>query len=152
MTEKENLEKCRCVDALICDLDRRIMKTEQEIEELSAQTVVDTVKGGDGGIQRFKVEGKPSSLIEKKKILLEARINKLKKTLTEKEDAINRAYSFLDEVQPAELRMMLQYYYIDGLSWSKVARKLEKATGKSFSKAGCQIRCMRFFEKLGEEK
>jgi len=47
----------------------------------------------------------------------------------------------------------LQFYYIDGMSWSRVARKMEKETGKEFSKAGCQIRCMRFFEKLkGEEK
>ena len=153
MTEKENLERCRCVDALIRDIRERISKTERDIEELSSRTVVDTVRGGDGGTQLFKVEGLPQSVIEKKRILLEARVNKLGRTLSEKEQAINRAYIFLDTVKPAELRLMLQFYYIDGMSWSRVARKMEKETGKEFSKAGCQIRCMRFFEKLkGEEK
>ena len=53
MTEKENLERCRCVDALIRDIRERISKTERDIEELSSRTVVDTVRGGDGGTQLF---------------------------------------------------------------------------------------------------
>ena len=81
MTEKENLERCRCVDALIRDIRERISKTERDIEELSSRTVVDTVRGGDGGTQLFKVEGLPQSVIEKKRILLEARVNKLGRTL-----------------------------------------------------------------------
>lgn len=66
MTEKENLERCRCVDALIRDIRERISKTERDIEELSSRTVVDTVRGGDGGTQLFKVEGLPQSVIEKR--------------------------------------------------------------------------------------
>lgn len=57
MTEKENLERCRCVDALIRDIRERISKTERDIEELSSRTVVDTVRGETAAHNCLKLKG-----------------------------------------------------------------------------------------------
>lgn len=151
MTEKENLERCGDIDVLIKDLERRIEKTEQEIAELSEKVVADCVRGGSGGRRLYRLEGTEDTTIEKRRKLLEERIKKLNETKLEKERILNRAYTFLDTVRSTEIRMMLQYFYIDNLSWYKVAIKMEKETGKSYSKAQCQMRCTRFLKNIEEK-
>lgn len=152
MTEKENLERCGNIDALIKDLEGRIKKTEQEIAELSEKTVSDCVRGGSGGTKLYRLEGTQDETIDKKRKILDKRIKKLNATKLEKEMMLNRAYMFLDTVRSAEIRMMLQFFYIDNLSWCKVAIRMEKETGKSYSKAQCQMRCTRFLKSVEKNK
>lgn len=152
MTEKENLERCGDIDVLIKDLEGRIKKIEKEIEELSEKTVVDCVRGGSGGTRLYRLEGTQDTTIDKRRKALEERIKNLNATKLEKEMMLNRAYMFLDTVRSAEIRMMLQFFYIDNLSWCKVAMRMEKETGKSYSKAQCQMRCRRFFKSVEKKQ
>lgn len=152
MTEKENLERCGDIDVLIKDLEGRIKKTEKEIAELSEKTVSDCVRGGSGGTRLYRLEGTQDTTIDKKRKVLEERIKNLNATKLEKEMMLNRAYMFLDTVRSAEIRMMLQFFYIDNLSWCKVAMRMEKETGKSYSKAQCQMRCMRFLKSVEKKQ
>ena len=144
--------------AQYADMKKEIKETEERVEHLTHdisrlmeqikkiernETVVDCVKGGEGGIQTFKIEGVPIPELRKKKnellhkkLLLNERISiceLLKDDLDEKTVDVER---FISEIEDSRTRRIVQFRVIDGLSWEEVASRIDdKSTSASVKMA-----------------
>lgn len=144
--------------AQYADMKKEIKETEERVEHLTHdisrlteqikkiernETVVDCVKGGEGGIQTFKIEGVPIPELRKKKnellhkkLLLNERISiceLLKDDLDEKAVDVER---FISEIEDSRTRRIVQFRVIDGLSWEEVASRIDdKSTSASVKMA-----------------
>ena len=103
----------------------RINKTEKEISKIESEgNVVDSVCGGMGGIQHFRVEGFPYPEYNRKKTLLYAR----KATLTSLEmellETLNSVEEFIASVKDSRMRRIITLRFIDNFSWNEVARHI----------------------------
>lgn len=116
----------------------RIAQTEKQIQKIEKDgAVIDTVSGGMGGIQHFKIEGFPYPEYSRKKTLLYAR----KATLTSLEceliETINQIEEFIASVEDSRMRRIINLRFIENLSWNKVADRIgggntEDSIKKSF--------------------
>ena len=133
----------------IKDLRRRITETEKQIWKIAEEgTVKDTVSGGMGGIQHFVVEGMPVPELSRKRLLL----NKRKAMLIEKENELleltNQVEQYISSIEKSELRTIFRLYYIDGMTWTQVAHRMNAMHPKrkiAYNEKNLQKRNERFF-------
>lgn len=131
------------------DIRKRILQTEKQISRIEEEgTVKDTVSGGMGGIQHFVVEGMPVAEFSRKKLLL----NKRKAMLIEKENELlelmNQAEEYINSIEKSELRTIFRLYYIDGMTWTQVAHRMNAMHPKrriAYNEKNLQKRNERFF-------
>lgn len=131
------------------DIRKRILQTEKQISRIEEEgTVKDTVSGGMGGIQHFVVEGMPVPELRRKKLLL----NKRKAILIEKENELlelmNQAEEYINSIEKSELRTIFRLYYIDGMTWTQVAHRMNAMHPKrkiAYNEKNLQKRNERFF-------
>lgn len=131
------------------DIRRRIAELEKQILKIAEEgTVKDTVSGGMGGIQHFVVEGMPVPELYKKRLLL----NKRKAMLVEKENELlelmNQAEEYINSIEKSELRTIFRLYYIDGMTWTQVAHRMNVLHPKrriAYNEKNLQKRNERFF-------
>ena len=103
----------------------KIEKLERQIEKIESDgAVVDKVRGGDGGLQSFKIEGFPYPEYSRKKTLLNMR----KATLCELEmellEALNDVEEFIASIEDSHIRRIINLRFIENLSWNKVADRI----------------------------
>lgn len=103
----------------------RINKTEKEIAKIESNgNVVDSVCGGSGGIEHFRIEGFPYPEYNRKKTLLYAR----KATLTSLEmellETLNNVEEFIASVKDSRMRRIITLRFINSLSWNEVASRI----------------------------
>lgn len=126
------------------DTKRRIRQTSEELKKYDARyQVEDSVTGGIGGTQRFKVSGFPSKEYQNKKTLLlrrQLRLETLKEKLEMKLDEVEQ---YIDTVEESRKRMILKLRYVDGLHWREVAKKL----GPGNSEDAIRVEITRFLGK-----
>jgi hypothetical protein len=123
--ERSILDEYQEINEEVKMLEERIEKKRKQLAKISKEgTVIDTVKGGMGGTQLFKIEGCPRGTIslveqqiEHQEFILKCRYNKLIEQQTEVE-------KFISELPTSELRRIVTYKYIDGLEWDEVAKKM----------------------------
>lgn len=138
MVSKEILIQYSDLQQEVEETRERIRKTEKQLEKITEEgNVIDTVSGGDGGIQHYKIEGFPFPEYTRKKNLLYSR----KLTLTNLEmdlmETLNKVEEFVASVDDSRMRRIIALRIIDGLSWNKVADKIgggntEDSVKKSF--------------------
>lgn len=136
----------------IKDLRRRITETEKQIFRIAEEgTVKDTVSGGMGGIQHFVVEGMPVPELSRKKLLL----NKRKAMLIEKENELlelmNQAEEYIETIEKSELRIIFRLYFLDGLSYPKVADHMNQMFPKrriKYTDENIRKKIQRYFESV----
>ena len=111
-------QECKEVREKIEKLEREIAKIEED------GAVVDKVRGGDGGLQSFKIEGFPYPEYSRKKTLLYAR----KATLVELEmellETLNQVEEFIASISDSHIRRIISLRIVDNLSWNKVADRI----------------------------
>lgn len=105
------------VEASIDRLERRIAKLESE------GTVIDSVKGGYGGIQRFVIEGFPNDDIEIRRSLLRIRKQHLEILDNRILAQINEIEAFMNSIQNSQIRVIVRLRYIENLQWEDVASR-----------------------------
>ena len=125
MVSKDILVQYSDLQEEIKELRERIRKTEDQIARIEADgNVADSVSGGDGGIQHFRIEGFPYPEYSRKKTLLYAR----KATLTSLEmellETLNQVEEFIASVNDSRMRRIINLRFIEGLSWNKVADRI----------------------------
>ena len=134
--DKKTLKQYLSLKQELIEIEKSIKKTEMEIERLIEDgSVAEVVTGGDGGKQRFKVEGFPESLwrkkvelLNKKKTIHETMKIKLLKTITEIEE-------FLTEIEDSLTRRIIRMRIIENMSWKDVAKNIgEGYTDESVKK------------------
>ena len=125
------------VEASIDRLERRIAKLESD------GTVIDSVKGGYGGIQRFVIEGFPNDDIEIRRRLLRLRKKHLEILNNRILAQINEIEEFMHNVQSSPIRMIVRLRYIENMQWDGVAKKF----GPGYTEDSVKKMFYRYLEK-----
>lgn len=136
MITKKYLEQYVDMTCELPELERKIANIEKKIAKIEKEGVVqDTVTGGNGGTQHFVIEGFPIPEYRKQRTRLfrkKMEYETLKKQLEEYVDEIE---TFLSGIDNSRIRRIINYKYIDGLSWYEVADKIGRtATSESVRK------------------
>ena len=130
-------QECKEVRKKIEKLEKQIAKIEED------GAVVDKVRGGDGGLQSFKIEGFPYPEYNRKKTLLYAR----KATLVELEmellETLNQVEEFIASISDSHIRRIISLRIVDNLSWNKVADRI----GGGNTEGSVKMAFQRFMEK-----
>ena len=138
----------------IKDLRRRIDKNQKELEKLNKQIVTDSVTCGKKGkkpIRTVKIQGRPSLYITNKKKILEKSNAKLEHMEAKLLDLQTQAEEYIEQIEKSELRIMFRLYFIDDLSYPKVAMEMNKIfpkRNKGYTDESVKKRIQRFFEKF----
>lgn len=125
MVRKEILIQYSDLQEEIKEVRKRIDQTERQIERIEQEkTVCDKVRGGEGGLQSFKIEGFPYPEYSRKKTLLysgKATLTSLEMELLE---TLNKVEEFIASVSDSRMRRIINLRFIEGLSWNKVADRI----------------------------
>lgn len=123
MVSKDILSQYSDIQEEIKEVRKKIEKLETDIQKIeSGETVIDTVSGGNGGAQHFKIEGVPYPEYGRKKTLLYAR----KATLQLLEDDLlektNEVEQFIASVDDSRMRRIINLRFLENKTWIQIAR------------------------------
>ena len=125
MISKEILIQYSDLQEEVKEVRERIEKTEKQIAKIEDEgNVIDSVCGGNGGIQHFKIEGFPYPEYSRKKTLLYARKATLASLEMELMETLNQVEEFIASVEDSRMRRIITLRFIDNLSWNKVADRI----------------------------
>lgn len=107
------------------EVREKIEKLEKQIEKMESDgNVVDKVRGGEGGLQSFKIEGFPYPEYSRKKTLLNIRKAVLCELEIELLETLNQVEEFIASIKDSHIRRIINLRVIDGLPWNKVADRI----------------------------
>lgn len=138
MISKEILTQYSDLQEEVKEVRNRIESTEKQIAKIEEEgNVIDTVSGGTGGIQHFKIEGFPYPEYSRKKSLLYVRKATLVNLELELTKTLNQVEEFIAGVEDSRIRRIITLRFIENLSWNKVADRIgggntEDSVKKSF--------------------
>ena len=138
----------------IKDLRRRIDKNRRELDKLNKTIVTDSVTCGKKGkkpLRTVKIQGLPNAIIERKRISLERSIERLENLEVELLDLSDQAEKYIESIKKSELRIMFRLYFIDDLSYMKVAAEMNKKFPKrdiKYTDENVKKRIQRFFQNV----
>lgn len=125
MISKEILIQYSDLQEEVKEVRERIDKTEKQIAKIEDEgNVIDSVSGGYGGIQHFKIEGFPNMEYSRKKTLLYTRKATLASLEMELMETLNQVEEFIVSVEDSRMRRIITLRFIDNLSWNKVADRI----------------------------
>lgn len=133
-----------------CDLKQEVEDKQAAIEKLDKQIadmkrrkdkVIDSVKGGEGGIQHFKIEGFPYPELDEKERILSRRKIRLELIKAQLDRQLALAEEYINKIPDSRIRRIITYKYIDCLTWVQVAHRM----GKNHTADGCRMTIERFF-------
>ena len=130
-------QECKEVREKIEKLERQIAKIEED------GAVVDKVRGGDGGLQSFKIEGFPYPEYSRKKTLLYARKATLSELEMELLETLNEVEEFIANISDSHIRRIISLRIVDNLPWNKVADRI----GGGNTEGSVKMAFQRFMEK-----
>lgn len=144
MVSKEILTQYNDLQEEAKEVRERIERTEKQIAKIEEEgNVIDTVSGGSGGIQHFKIEGFPYPEYSRKKSLLYARKSILANLELELLETLNQVEKFIASVEDSRMRRIITLRFIDNLSWNKVADRI----GGGNTEGSIKMAFQRFMEK-----
>lgn len=136
MVSKEILIQYSDLQQECKEVREKIEKLERQIDRIEKDgDVIDKVRGGEGGLQSFKIEGFPYPEYSRKKTLLYARKATLSELEMELLETLNEVEEFIASISDSHIRRIVNLRVIDGLSWNEVARKIGGNTEDSVKKA-----------------
>lgn len=112
-----------------CDLQEEIERVRRRIGELEkaiakmdghGYSEIDTVIGGSGGIQHFKIEGFPYEKYSKKKTLLYARKSILETLEFDLLEMTNEVEEFITSVEESRMRMILTLRFVENRTYEQI--------------------------------
>lgn len=125
MISKEILIQYSDLQEEVKEVRERIERTESQIEKIEKEgNVIDTVSGGSGGIQHFKIEGFPYPEYSRKKTLLYARKATLVSLELELLETLNQVEEFIASVNNSEMRRILTMRFIDNKNFEQIGKIL----------------------------
>ena len=125
MISKEILTQYSDLQEEVKEVRNRIERTEKQIAKIEEEgNVIDTVSGGSGGIQHFKIEGFPYPEYSRKKSLLYVRKATLVNLELELTETLNQVEEFIAGVEDSRIRRIITLRFIENLSWNKVADRI----------------------------
>ena len=107
------------------EVRKKIEKLEKQIKTIENDgNVADKVRGGDGGLQSFKIDGFPYPEYSRKKTLLYMRKATLSELEMELIETLNEVEEFITTIKDSHMRRIISLRVVDGLSWNKVADRI----------------------------
>lgn len=106
----------------IKEVRRHIAQTREAIDKL--EVVKDKVKGGEGGIQNFNIEGFPYPDYSRKKTLLYSRMEKLETLETNLLEMTNSVQEYINSVDDSLMRRILTMKYIDCMTQDQIGNAI----------------------------
>ncbi|MEA5057473.1 MAG: hypothetical protein VB047_07925 [Anaerotignum propionicum] len=143
---KELLTQYADLQAEIEDLQRRIRKTECQIERIQAGgTVLDSVKGTrkDGTIGNIRIEGFPVVSQDEKLERLHRYRTQLYRSKKRAVDLVSEVEQYINSIEDCRMRRIIRYRFIDKLSWNAVADKM----GGNNTEGSIKMAISRFIDK-----
>lgn len=113
----------------IKELRRRIDRDRQELGRLNRRIVTDCVTCGKKGkrpLRTVKIQGLPALAIDRKEKALKKRIALLQKLEADLLEKQIQAEEYIQKIEESELRIIFRFYFIDGLSYPKVAMEMNR--------------------------
>ncbi len=142
---REALAQFNDIQEEIKDVKEKITKIEEQIERIRKDgEVTDSVEGGLGGTQHFKITGFPNPEIRRKKWVLYSRRQQLLIHEDKLQEQIKIVEGFINKLDRSDMRRMITYRYLENMAWNKVARRM----GGNNTADGCRVAVERFLEKL----
>lgn len=136
------------------DLRKRIEQGERYLDKLTETGYIeaDVVKGSrsDNTIGHIMVHGKPLPEIERMRSLQKRRTSKLKLMEEELMEKMNEVDDFINSIPQSDLRMIFRYYYLDNMTWAKVAIQMNSIfqnRNKAYTEDSCRMAHNRYIEK-----
>lgn len=125
MISKEILNQYSDLQEEAKEVRGRIEKTEKQIAKIEGEgNVTDTVTGGPGNTQHFKIEGFPYPEYSRKKTLLYARKATLAGLEMEILETVNKVEQFIAELDDSRIRRIINLRFIENLSWNQTAHRI----------------------------
>lgn len=123
----------------------RINKLKEQINKIECEgNVIDTVTGGDGGIQHYKIEGFPQAEYSRKKTLLQTRIM-IQENLQHKiNDMTLEVEDYIADIEDSHIRRIITLRFVDNKTWGEIANIMY---GKNSTEDSVRMTFNRFFEK-----
>lgn len=142
--EKNILKQYDSVLKEIAETNRRIQEIQNKIDRMEKEgTVTDSVSGGYGGTQHFKIEGLPTKEYNRQKSLLLARQLRLENLKKKLKNMIEGVETYVFNMDDSECRRAATFKYIDKMSWKEVAEQM----GKGYTADGCRMMVERYIKK-----
>ena len=118
------------------DVKRRAEILEREMNRLLTTMVSDTVMGTreDGTYGPIKIKGIPFPEYDRKKELLQKRLDRYAEIDAELAGMINEIEVFISGVPDSRIRTILRLKYIDGRTWREIGRRYGKGASWGFKK------------------
>lgn len=138
----------------IKDIRRRIEKDRKELDRLNKLVVSDSVTCGKKGkkpIRTVKIQGRPVAAISQKESALKKHIYQLEQKEAELMELTIQAEEYINSIDKSELRTMFRLYFIDDLTYQKVAERMNHMfpkRKKSYSDENVKKRIQRFFQNI----
>lgn len=138
------------------NLNQRIEADQRKLEKIEREGMVsDSVKGtrADGTIGSIRITGFPVPEYKKVKSMIKKRLVKLQIMEEELQEALNAADDFINKIPKSDLRQMFRFYYIDDMTWPKVALNMNNCFPKrriKYTEDNCRKRHDRYLEKNRE--
>ncbi|KMZ52352.1 hypothetical protein [Dorea sp. D27] len=152
--DKNILIECADMKEEIKDLRSRIDKGRKELDRLNSMVVTDAVSCGKKGkkpLRMVKIQGRPTALITQKNRLLTRRIARLERLELELLELTVQAEEYIEQIGKSELRIMFRLYFIDDLTYPKVAEKMNSMFPRrniAYTDENVKKRIQRFFENV----
>lgn len=152
--DKEILIEYADMKEEIKDLRRRIDNGRRELDRLNKSIVSDSVTCGKKGkkpLRTVKIHGRPTMYIIRKQNALERNIARLENLEIELLELQNQAEEYIEQIEKSELRIMFRFYFIDDLSYPKVAMEMNKLFPKrkiKYTDESVRKKIQRFFQNV----
>lgn len=126
-------------------ITEKIATLERQIERMEQQgySVKDTVKGGEGNLKHFTVEGFPYPDYNRHKTILRVRRQQLRDREERLAELELNVEKFIAEIPDSRMRMLITYRYIEDLTWIQIAHKMG---GCNDTADGCRKNVERFLK------
>lgn len=152
--DKRILAEYADVKEEIKDLRKRINQDRRELDKLNRETVVDSVacgKKGGKSIRTVRIEGRPTSAINRKEKALERKIARMEDLETELLEKQTEVEDYIQTIEKSETRIMFRLYYIDDMNWTQVAHRMNSIfpkKRKAYTADSCRCKHNRFLEEF----
>lgn len=129
MINKSILEQYADMMAEIDELQENVDRLERKLDKIQDDGCVkDIVKGGEGGIQHFMLEGFPMPEFERTRKAWIKRKDLLERRKVDLEEKTNDIEEFINEIDDSLVRRIIEYRIVQQMPWRKVALHIGKGT------------------------
>lgn len=134
--DREVLKKYDALKDEQKDVKKRAEELEREMNQLLTTLVSDTVMGTreDGTYGPIKIKGIPFPEYDRKKELLQKRLDRYAEIDAELAGMIEEIEVFISGVQDPRIRTILRLKYVDGKTWRDIGRRYGKGASWAFKK------------------